>query len=65
MENRMADLVQLFRMLNAKGISDTSPEMGLITKILNNEYDFGFRNGVYSATGVMDVRDYGTGKHKP
>lgn len=65
MENRMADLVELFRMLNAKGIADNGPEMALITKILNNEYDFGFRAGVYEATGVMGERAYGTGKYKP
>lgn len=65
MENRMTDLVTLFKMLNDKGISDSSPEMKHITKILNNEYDFGYRAGMYEATGEMGVRAYGTGKHKP
>lgn len=65
MENRMADLVTLFKMLNNKGISDDSAEMKHITKILNNEYDFGYRAGTYAATGDMGERAYGTGKHKP
>lgn len=65
MENRMTDLVTLFRMLNAKGISDSSPEMKHITKILNNEYDFGYRAAEYAITGEMKTRAYGTGKHKP
>lgn len=65
MENRMTDLVQLFKMLNAKGISDASPEMKHITKVLNNEYDFGYRAGVYAESGVMKERAYGTGKNKP
>lgn len=65
MENRMADLVTLFRMLNAKGIADDSVEMKYITRIINNEYDFGYRAGKYAATGEMGVRAYGTGKYKP
>lgn len=65
MENRMADLVVLFRMLNDHGIKDESIEMKHITKIINNEYDFGYRAGVYASTGEMVTRDYGTGKHKP
>lgn len=61
----MTDLVTLFKMLNAKGIGDDSPEMKLVTKILNNEYDFGYRSGVYAATGIMTERAYGTGHAKP
>lgn len=65
MENRMADLVQLFKILNAKGIADGSAEMDHISKVINNEFDFGYRSGAYAATGIMSERDYGTGRHKP
>lgn len=65
MENRMADLVRLFKMLNDKGISDSSPEMKHITKVLNNEYDFGWRAGSYAVTGNLDERAYGMGAHTP
>lgn len=61
----MAELVKLFRMLNDHGIKDDSPEMRHITKVLNDEYDFGYRAGEYASTGEMVTRDYGTGKHKP
>lgn len=65
MGNRMADLVVLFRMLNDHGIKDESPEMEHITNIINNEYDYGYRQGVYATTGKMGEREYGKGKHKP
>lgn len=64
MENRMTDLVKLFKLLEDHGIKDGSVAMDHITKVLNNEYDFGYRAGVFASTGEQ-IREYGTGYAKP
>lgn len=61
----MADLVTLFNMLSEHGIAADGVEMKHLTKVIDNEYDFGYRAGAYAATGEMKTRAYGTGKHKP
>lgn len=64
MENRLADQVQLLRMLAAKGIDvENGPEVKLLTKIINNEYDFGFRAAEFKHK-IPTQREYGTGKHR-
>lgn len=61
-ENRMTDLAELFRIFTARGL--TEEEQKLFTKILNNEYDFGYRTGFFASTGI-EKREYGKGFAKP
>lgn len=58
----MADLAKLFRLLEEKEF--TAEEMALVTKILNNEFDFGYRTAE-RAHNIPTQRNYGTGYVKP
>jgi len=57
----MTNFAQLYRILTEKGL--TEKEMGLVTKILQDEYDFGWRCAE-AHHNIPTQREYGTGHAK-